>query len=131
MSSVIRLPRFAAPRESFARRTPSHSLARASQVIDRRVHTMSALLDDLLIFRDYHGALTLSRQPVTRYRGVDAARSCGSLDRGASPPAAHRRPHDTDRDRSRPPVAAALSNLLTNAAGYTDPRPDHVRPHRR
>jgi CheY-like chemotaxis protein/two-component sensor histidine kinase len=96
----------------------------ASQVIDRQVHTMSALLDDLLdISRITHGTLTLSRQVVTLSTVVDAALEV------ARPVIEARRhrllidipatPIEIEADPLR--LSQALSNLLTNAAKYTDP----------
>jgi PAS domain S-box-containing protein len=96
----------------------------ASQVIDRQVHTMSALLDDLLdISRITHGTLTLSRQVVTLSTVVDAALEV------ARPVIEARRhrllidipatPIEVEADPLR--LSQALSNLLTNAAKYTDP----------
>ena len=96
----------------------------ASEVIDRQVRTMGALLDDLLdISRITHGTLTLSRQLVGLSGVVDAALEVAR-------PVIEARRHRLIIDVPATPIeieadplrlSQVFSNLLTNAAKYTDP----------
>ena len=98
-------------------------------VISRQVQHMSLLLDDLLdVSRITRGTLELRRQPTelaaivdaaveTARPAIDAKRHLLSVE---IPPAAVRFAADPLR------LAQVLSNLLTNAAKYTDPE-GHIR----
>ncbi|HEX4025181.1 MAG TPA: ATP-binding protein [Steroidobacteraceae bacterium] len=94
------------------------------EVIDRQVQHMSLLLDDLLdISRVTRGTLSLRRQPTDLGSVIDAAVET------ARPMIDARRHTLTVRRTSEPVrfsadplrVAQVLSNLLTNAAKYTEP----------
>ena len=105
-------------------RVSPERLARACQVIQRQVSHMARLLDDLLdAARITRGKLTLKRQQVKLTDVVDAALEAVRplLDRQR-----HRlhvqlpeAPTWLDADPLR--LTQVLSNLLTNAAKYTDP----------
>jgi PAS domain S-box-containing protein len=98
-------------------------------VISRQVQHMSLLLDDLLdVSRITRGTLELRRQPTELAAIVDAAVETAR-------PAIDAKRHELSVDIPHTPVrfaadslrlAQVLSNLLTNAAKYTDPE-GHVR----
>ena len=107
-----------APSASEAQKRWSHD------VIDRQVQHMSLLLDDLLdISRVTRGRLVLRRQPTDLAAAIDAAVET------ARPLIDAKRHRLTVRSPTEPirfladplRVAQVLSNLLTNAAKYTDP----------
>jgi signal transduction histidine kinase len=94
------------------------------EVITRQVHNMSLLLDDLLdISRITRGTLELRRQPTTLAAVVDSAVETAR-------PAIDDKRHTLTIDLPDPAIelevdplrlSQVLSNLLTNAAKYTDP----------
>ncbi len=97
---------------------------RAIRVIDRQVAHMVRLIDDLLdISRITHGKLELRREPVSLRAVIDSALEI-------SGPLLARRRHVFERVEPENPVllyvdsmrlAQILSNLLSNAAKYTEP----------
>jgi PAS domain S-box-containing protein len=108
-------------------------------VIDRQVQYMSLLLDDLLdISRVTRGTLVLRMQPTDLVSAVNAAietaRPMIDAKRHALSIELPHEPVQFTADPLR--VAQVLSNLLTNAAKYTDPegqirlsadcQPDHL-----
>jgi PAS domain S-box-containing protein len=103
---------------------PPQKLQWAQSVIQRQVQHMALLLDDLLdIARITQGKLKLKKQTVTLHEVIDAAvEAARPLIDGKDhrltvkvPPA----PIDVEADPLR--LAQVLSNLLTNAAKYSDP----------
>jgi signal transduction histidine kinase len=107
-------------------RAPAADAARrmwALDVIDRQAGHMALLLDDLLdISRISRGSLALRLQPVELSEVVDAALETAR-------PLVDRKKHHVDVKLPRQPVlvqvdpvrlAQVLSNLLSNAAKYTD-----------
>ncbi|WP_427911356.1 hybrid sensor histidine kinase/response regulator [Ramlibacter sp. MMS24-I3-19] len=100
-------------------------LAWCRDVIGRQVAHMAFLLDDLLdISRITQGKLTLRREPVSLASVIDVAVE-------AARPLIERKLHFLAVDIERPvPIvnvdplrlSQALTNLLTNAAKYTDPQ---------
>jgi signal transduction histidine kinase len=103
----------------------------AHEVITRQVQNMSLLLEDLLdISRITRGTLELRRQHVTLAHIVDSAVET------AQPAIDAKRHHlevvmpseDLELDADPLRLSQVLSNLLTNAAKYTDPE-GHVRLH--
>ena len=104
-------------------RVDDEKTAFARAVIQRQVEHLSGLLDDLLdVARIAQGKLTLRRQPVSLAAAVEAAVE-------AARPLLDRKRHQLsialpdptpllDADALR--VSQILSNLLTNAAKYTD-----------
>ena len=100
-------------------------LAWCRDVIGRQVAHMAFLLDDLLdISRITQGKLTLRREPVSLASVIDVAVE-------AARPLVERKLHVLTVDVTQPvpvvdvdPVrlSQALTNLLTNAAKYTDPQ---------
>jgi signal transduction histidine kinase len=107
-------------------RAPAADAARrmwALDVIDRQAGHMALLLDDLLdISRISRGSLALRLQPVELSEVVDAALETAR-------PLVDRKKHHVDLKLPRQPVlvqvdpvrlAQVLSNLLSNAAKYTD-----------
>ena len=103
--------------------TPAQ-LQRAQAIIQRQVTNMSLLLDDLLdIARITQGKLTIKKMAVSVHEVVDAAVE-------AARPMLNARNHQLalSLPPAPPPVKAdplrlsqILSNLLTNAAKYSDP----------
>jgi PAS domain S-box-containing protein len=96
----------------------------ATQVVDRQVSTMARLLDDLLdVTRVSRGTLVLARQRLTLASVFDAAIEVAT-------PAIEARRHQLRVTLPDVPVeihgdavrlSQVLSNLLNNAAKYTDP----------
>ena len=94
------------------------------EVIERQVNNMALLLDDLLdVSRITRGILEVRKQPTAAASIVEAALETARpmiaarqhrLEVDVAPEAMH-----VDADPLR--LAQALSNLLTNAAKYTDP----------
>jgi signal transduction histidine kinase len=96
----------------------------AHDVISRQVRNMALLLDDLLdISRITRGSLELRPQPTSLARIVDSAletaRPAIDEKRQTIEVQLPSRPVEIDVDALR--LSQALSNLLTNAARYTDP----------
>jgi PAS domain S-box-containing protein len=101
----------------------------SNDVIERQVRHMSLLLDDLLdISRVTRGTLVLRIQPADLTSMIDAAVETAR-------PVIEGKRHTLTIDMPREPVrfsadplrmAQILSNLLTNAAKYTDPE-GHIR----
>jgi CheY-like chemotaxis protein len=103
---------------------PEDKLLWARKVIDRQVRHMARLLDDLLdVGRITNDKLELRRQTMTLASVIDAALE-------ASRPAIEGASHKLEVSLPSTPVyveadpvrlAQVFSNLLTNAAKYTDP----------
>src|SRR5262249_16501518 len=97
----------------------------SNDVISRQVHTMALLLDDLLdISRITRGTLELRVEKARLSQIVDAAVETAR-------PAIDAKEHVLTLDIPKEPVeivadplrlAQVISNLLTNAAKYTDPQ---------
>jgi signal transduction histidine kinase len=110
---------------TLARAPAAHAARRmwALDVIDRQAGHMALLLDDLLdISRISRGSLALRLQPVELSEVVDAALETAR-------PLVDRKKHQVDVKLPRQPVlvqvdpvrlAQVVSNLLSNAAKYTD-----------
>jgi PAS domain S-box-containing protein len=95
-----------APNATEAQKRWSHD------VIERQVHHMSLLLDDLLdISRVTRGILVLRKQPTDLTSMIDAAVETAR-------PSIDAKRHNL---RLQIPAEPLQSNLLTNAAKYTDP----------
>jgi signal transduction histidine kinase/CheY-like chemotaxis protein len=93
-------------------------------VIDRQVHFMSLLLDDLLdISRVTRGTLVLRMQPTELAAAVDVAiETARPLIDAKRHVLSVNLPHEPVQFTADPlRLAQILSNLLTNAAKYTDP----------
>src|SRR5262249_41152687 len=94
------------------------------RVIERQVRHMARLLDDLLdVSRITRGKLELRKEPVDLRAVIDAA-----IETARPTIDARRHALRVDVPPDLPPLSAAsmplaqvLSNLLTNAARYTDP----------
>jgi signal transduction histidine kinase len=98
-------------------------------VIERQVQYMSLLLDDLLdISRVTRGTLVLRMQPTELAAAVDVAiETARPLIDAKRHVLSVNLPHEPVRFTADPlRVAQILSNLLTNAAKYTDPE-GHIR----
>jgi PAS domain S-box-containing protein len=104
--------------------SPSPELQRATDVIDRQVHQLVRLVDDLLdVSRITLDKLELRKEQVTLARVVQAAveasrpliEKCGHELTVTLPP----EPVDLDADLTR--LAQVFLNLLNNAAKYTEP----------
>ena len=95
----------------------------AQNVIQRQVKHMAWLLDDLLdVARITQGKLELKKQPITLNSVVDSAVEAARPLIDAKESSAYR--DLADRDLTSTPTRCvcprSLSNLLTNAAKYTD-----------
>jgi CheY-like chemotaxis protein/nitrogen-specific signal transduction histidine kinase len=103
---------------------PTADLQRAQAIIERQVTHMALLLDDLLdIARITQGKLNLKKERVTLFDVVDAAVE-------AARPTVDRKNHHLTVNLPSDPIvldadplrlSQILSNLLTNAAKYSDP----------
>lgn len=110
-----------------ARLAPEHDprTADALAIMDRQLHHLSALVDDLLdVTRIGNGQLALTRAPTeladVLYDSVDGTREAFRerrhvLDIDIAPPANHRVLGDFER------LVQVFTNLLLNAAKYTPP----------
>ncbi len=99
-------------------------LASARQVIQRQVAHMAYLLDDLLdVARITRGKLEIRRERVRLPSIVDAAVEAArpSLDAKRHTLTVDLPPEVPELDADPQRIAQVLSNLLTNAAKYTDP----------
>ncbi len=99
----------------------------AHEVIDRQVRNMALLLDDLLdISRVTRGTLELRKQPTELAAVVDAAvETARPIVDARHHRLSIRLPPEPIVFRADPlRLAQVLSNLLTNAAKYTDPQGD-------
>jgi PAS domain S-box-containing protein len=99
-------------------------LAWTQAVIRRQVEHMARLLDDLLdVSRITQGKLTLKRERVSLAATVDAAMETARplMDRKQHRVEIRLPRDDVQLDADPVRVAQILSNLLTNAAKYTDP----------
>ncbi len=96
----------------------------AVNVVDRQVRAMSRLLDDLLdIGRITRGKLTLSMRPIAARAVIDAAVETAMplLDARRHRLTVSVVPENIVLTADALRLAQALSNLLTNAAKYTEP----------
>ncbi len=99
-------------------------VAWASEIIDRQVHAMGRLIDDLMdVSRINQGRIELRRQPVALDVVIaDAIETIQPQIDGAGHKLTVLQPPGSlavDADRAR--LAQAFMNLLSNAAKYTDP----------
>ncbi len=102
---------------------PAADLLWARTVIQRQVRHMSALLDDLLdIARITRGRMQLKVRPVSLKSVVDAAVEAARplIDRNNHTLVVTLPEHDLTLDADPLRLSQILSNLLTNAAKYTD-----------
>jgi signal transduction histidine kinase len=101
----------------------TEGLAFARQVIQRQVAHMARLLDDLLdVARITQGKLELRREPTTLCHVVEDALEAARplLERKAHVLAVNLPPEPVVLDVDPVRIAQVLTNLLTNAAKYTD-----------
>jgi PAS domain S-box-containing protein len=99
-------------------------LQRAQSIIERQVTHMALLLDDLLdIARITQGKLQIKKEPVTLFDVVDAAVEAARpmIDGKNHHLAVSLPPEPVVLDADPLRLSQILSNLLTNAAKYSDP----------
>ncbi|HEY8460514.1 MAG TPA: PAS domain-containing protein [Blastocatellia bacterium] len=98
-------------------------VAQTREVMERQVHQISRIVDDLLeVSRIGRGKISLEKAPVDLAEvvatAVETCRPLVEAHRHTMTVALPRRPARVEGDRAR--LAQALSNLLNNAAKYTE-----------
>ncbi len=106
------------------RHQPDAATERYCAVIDRQVHVLTRLVDDLLdLSRAHRGALALQRERTTAggliARAVEVSRPLIERAHHVLSTAVPAEPIELEVDPIR--IAQVLCNLINNAAKYTDP----------